>query len=92
MQLKGPFKLTPQNLYFVPSKPGVYVLANQEGRVVYIGKSDRDLAERLKEHVKTTQVGATQFWYWDTWSPQEASDLSETLTKNYVPSGNAVAR
>ena len=90
MQLKGPFKLTGQNLYFVPSKPGVYVLGNQEGQVVYVGRSDHDLADRLKEHLKTPHVGATQFWYWDTWSPQEAADLSQTLAEKYVPSGNAV--
>ena len=86
MQLKGPFKLTEQNLYFVPSKPGVYLLGNQEGRVVYVGKSDSNLADRLKEQLGTTHVGASQFWYWDTWSAQEAADLSETLTKKYVPS------
>jgi excinuclease UvrABC nuclease subunit len=91
MQLKGPFKLTGQNLYFVPSKPGVYVLGNQEGNVVYVGKSDRDLSDRLKDHLKTAHAGATQFWYWDTWNTQEAAELSESLTKKYEPSGNKVA-
>jgi len=90
MQLKGPFKLTDQNVYFVPSKPGVYLLGNPEGRVVYIGKSDHDLAEGLKEHVKTSQIGASQFWYRDTWSQREAADLSATLTRQYEPSGNIV--
>jgi excinuclease UvrABC nuclease subunit len=92
MELKGPFKLTEQNLYFVPSKPGVYLLGNQQGRVVYVGKSDADLARRLKDHLKTGYGEATQFWYSDTWSPQEATDLSETLAKKYIPSGNSVAR
>ena len=92
MQLKGPFKLTGQNLYFVPSKPGVYLLGNPEGRVVYIGKSDHDLAQRLKEHVRTPQTVATQFWYWDTWSRREAADLSEKLTERYEPSGNTAVR
>ena len=91
MQLKGPFQLTGQNLYFVPSKPGVYLLGNQEGHVVYVGKSERDLADRLKDHLKTAAVKATQFWYYDTWNSQEAADLSETLTKKYVPSGSTVA-
>jgi len=90
--LKGPFKLTDQNLYFVPSKPGVYLLGNQDGHVIYVAKSDRDLADRLKEQLRTAHVEATQFWYWDTWSPQEASDLSETLIKKYVPSGNPVTQ
>ena len=90
MPLKGPFKLTGQNLYFVPSKPGVYVLGNEEGRVVYVGKSDRDLADRLRQQVSSMHTGATQFWYWDTWSQQEADQMSETLTRKYA-SGSAVA-
>jgi excinuclease UvrABC nuclease subunit len=92
VQLKGPFTLTEQNLYFVPSKPGVYLLGNRQGNVVYVGKSDADLASRLKDHLKTPQVEATQFWYSDTWSRQEATELEHTLTKKYVPSGNTVGR
>jgi len=90
MPLKGPFKLTGQNLYFVPSKPGVYLLGDEEGRVVYVGKSDRDLADRLKQQVKSMEMGATQFWYWDTWSQQEADEMSEALTRKYA-SGSAIA-
>jgi excinuclease UvrABC nuclease subunit len=90
MQLKGPFKLTEQNLYFVPSKPGVYLLGNQQGNVVYVGGSDADLARRLRDHLKASHVEATQFWYWDTWSQQEAADLSDALSRKYAPSGNTV--
>jgi excinuclease UvrABC nuclease subunit len=88
--LKGPFKLTAENIYFVPAKPGVYLLGNDEGRVVYVGMSDDDLANRLKAQLRDSSVGATQFWYWDTWNRQEAVELSENLAKTYAPSGNAV--
>jgi excinuclease UvrABC nuclease subunit len=92
MQLKGPFKLTEQNLYFVPSKPGAYLLGNEHGNVVYVGMSDANLASRLRDHLKAGHVEATQFWYSDTWSPQEAADLSKNLTIKYAPSRNTVAR
>jgi excinuclease UvrABC nuclease subunit len=91
MPMKGPFKLTEQNLYFVPSKPGVYLLGDQQGHVVHVGRSDADLASRLRDHLKTSHGEATQFWYWDTWSQQEAAGLSDVLSKKYAPSGNTVA-
>ena len=84
VDLKGPFKLTDSNVYFVPSKPGVYLLGDDEGRVVYIGSSD-DVANRLKSHLGGTHVArATQFWYRDTWSRQQAANLEETLAKQYA--------
>jgi excinuclease UvrABC nuclease subunit len=91
MQLKGPFKLTEQNLYFVPSKPGVYLLGDQEGKVVYVGRSDSDLARRLRDQVNAGHIAATQFWYGDTWSQQEAAELEDVLSRKYAPSGNTVA-
>jgi excinuclease UvrABC nuclease subunit len=91
MQLKGPFKLTEHNLYFVPSKPGVYLLGDQQGKVIYVGKSDSDLARRLRDQLMARHVEATQFWYADTWSEQEAAHLEDVLTRKYAPSGNTVA-
>jgi excinuclease UvrABC nuclease subunit len=92
MQLKGPFTLTPENVYFVPSKPGAYLLGDQAGRVVYVGRADGNLAQRLKSHMGAAKNGATQFWYADTWSSREACDLEESLSRKYLPPGRAVSR
>ena len=85
MQLKGPFKFTDNNIYFVPSKPGVFLLGDSDGHVVYVGKSDANLGQRLREYANKLEGKATQFWYYDTWSQTEANNLEEKLAATYSP-------
>src|SRR5207245_2689502 len=82
MQMKGPFKLTKENIDHVPAKAGVVILADDADKVLYWGKSDRDLTTLLNE-VVVKQIPATRFWYWDTWSREKARSLAESLGRKY---------
>jgi len=91
MKMKGPFSRTDENLYFVPSKPGVFLLGDEDGKVIGLGRAEKDLAQSLKNALESSQGRATRFWYWDTWSRQEAMNLSGRLSQKYQTQSDALA-
>lgn len=96
MKMKGPFRITKENIYYVPSKPGVFLLGDEQDRVLYVGKSDASLAQELGKALSTSGDKVTRFWYWDTWSHREANSLLSVLSQKYgaqsaPQSGAAVA-
>jgi hypothetical protein len=49
---KGIVEYTRENLYKIPNTPGLYIMLDDRLRGVYVGRSDRDMRDRLKYHQK----------------------------------------
>ena len=80
----------------LPLSPGVYLMRNREGRVIYVGKS-RKLKNRVSQyfqnsvkHVKTARMVAqvASFDYYLCETEIEALALENTLIKQYSPKYN----
>ncbi len=86
------YRLTHDNVDFVlqAKMPGVYLL--QEGnsvmaRPTYVGRSDTDLADRLKDHIGK----ATYFRAAYCFTAEEAYQLELRIYNAYKPSRNILA-
>ena len=80
----------------LPLSPGVYLMRNREGRVIYVGKS-RKLKNRVSQyfqnstkHIKTARMVAqvASFDYYLCETEIEALALENTLIKQYNPKYN----
>lgn len=80
----------------LPLCPGVYVMRNQSGRVIYVGKS-RKLKNRVSQYfqnseknVKTERMVSSvyEFDYYLCDNEMEALSLENTLIKQYAPKYN----
>ena len=79
----------------LPRTPGVYIMQNENGQVIYVGKS-RSLRDRVSQYFhgahdeKTTQMAASvllfRFITCDT--EMEALALENSLIKQYTPKYN----
>ncbi len=79
----------------LPRSPGVYIMQNEAGRVIYVGKS-RSLRDRVSQYfhgshdAKTTRMAASvhdfRFVVCDT--EMEALALENSLIKQYTPKYN----
>lgn len=51
--MRGPYPLTlPQiGLLIYPKRIGVFLIYNEKKEVIYVGRSDEDLAKELKEYI-----------------------------------------
>jgi excinuclease ABC subunit C len=83
-----------ERLKALPAKPGVYIMRNAKGEVIYVGKATR-LKDRVRSYfgspksleAKTRRLVAniTDFEYIVTRSEQEALILESTLVKQHQP-------
>ena len=80
----------------LPLTPGVYLMRDGEGRVIYVGKS-RKLKNRVSQYFqnsekspKTARMVASvrQFDYYVCDNEMEALALENTLIKQYTPKYN----
>ncbi len=80
----------------LPLTPGVYIMKNQEGHVVYVGKS-RKLKNRVSQYFQNSQKGyktermvaqVADFDYFLCDTEIEALTLENTLIKQYAPKYN----
>lgn len=80
----------------LPLSPGVYLMRNREGRVIYVGKS-RKLKNRVSQYfqnglkqIKTARMVSQveQFDYFLCDTEMEALALENTLIKQYTPKYN----
>lgn len=78
------------NLEKVPEQSGVYKIANNTGKVQYIGMAGAGrLQERLQEHLNEKDIkGATQFQFIKTSSQREAESLEKKLIEKGNPTQN----
>ena len=84
----------------LPLQPGVYVMLNSDGQVIYVGKA-KILKNRVKQYfysgVKTDKVMAmvsniVDFYYIITNSEAEALSLENNLIKKYKPRYNILLK
>ena len=85
-----------QKLNMLPESPGVYVMQNADGHVIYVGKA-KVLKNRVRQYfhagVKTDKVMAmvnniADFYYIMTNSEIDALSLENNLIKKYKPKYN----
>jgi excinuclease ABC subunit C len=78
----------------LPARPGVYIMRNEKGDVIYVGKA-ASLRNRVRNYFGTTHSfepktralvdQISDFEYIVTQSPQEALHLEATLVKRHQP-------
>ena len=79
----------------LPRTPGVYIMQNEDGHVIYVGKS-RSLRDRVSQYFhgthdeKTTQMAASvhDFRFITCDTEMEALALENSLIKQYTPKYN----
>lgn len=89
-----------QKIKILPMSPGVYVMLDVDGHVIYVGKA-KVLKNRVKQYfyagVKTEKVMAmvsniVDFYYIITNSEREALSLENNLIKKYNPKYNILLK
>ena len=85
-----------EKLKLLPDAPGVYIMMDAEGTVIYVGKA-RVLKNRVRQYfhssLKSPKVQAmvaniADFSYVDTPSEVDALSLENTYIKKYKPKYN----
>lgn len=89
-----------EKLKLLPDDPGVYIMNDRDGNVIYVGKA-RNLKNRVRQYfhasVKTEKVMAmvqnvTDFHYIITKSEIDALALENNLIKKYKPKYNILLK
>ncbi len=85
----------------LPKSPGVYIMKDKEGTIIYIGKS-KDLSKRVKSYfrsfnskrlkVQTMIKNIYEFEYFITDTEMEALILEANLIKKHLPKFNILLR
>lgn len=96
-----PYAFSREVLTVLPEKPGVYLLQDEEGRVIYVGKAVR-LRSRLRSYLRVAPQDGPRIRYLKTScrkleimvtdSEQEAYLLEDTLIKRFRPKFNVQFR
>lgn len=93
-------QLLEQKIKLLPENPGVYVMLNGDGQVIYVGKA-KVLKNRVKQYfyagAKTDKVMAMvsnieDFYYIITKSEVDALSLENNLIKKYKPKYNILLK
>lgn len=89
-----------EKLKLLPEEPGVYVMLDKDGNVIYVGKA-RVLKNRVRQYfhstLKTEKVAAmvaniSDFYYIITKSEIDALSLENNLIKKYKPKYNILLK
>ncbi|MEA4815413.1 MAG: excinuclease ABC subunit UvrC [Lachnospiraceae bacterium] len=90
-----------EELKSLPSKPGVYIMKNSAGEIIYIGKA-KNLKNRVRQYfqnsanhsakVKSMVLSISEFEYIITDSEMEALILECSLIKKYSPKYNIMLK
>lgn len=89
-----------EKLKLLPDDPGVYIMLNKDGNVIYVGKA-RVLKNRVRQYfhssLKTEKVAAmvaniADFYYIITKSEIDALSLENNLIKKYKPKYNILLK
>lgn len=59
--MQGPYRLDPLEIFRVETGPGAYLLANQEGHALFVGRAS-NLQMGLGAHLD--QLGNIPLWFW----------------------------
>ena len=88
-----------EKLSLVPNKPGCYLMKNEDGTIIYVGKAKK-LKNRLSSYFRGTHTGKTarlvseirDFEYVVVGSEKESLVLELNLIKKYDPKYNILLR
>ncbi len=89
-----------ERLKLLPTDPGVYVMLDSFGKIIYVGKA-KNLKNRVRQYffntVKTEKVAAmvkniADFYYYITPSEIDALSLENNLIKKYKPRYNILLK
>ena len=88
-----------EKLSLVPNKPGCYLMKNEDGNIIYVGKAKK-LKNRLSSYFRGTHTGKTarlvseirDFEYIIVGSEKESLVLELNLIKKYNPKYNILLR
>lgn len=83
----------------LPRSPGVYIMENADGKVIYVGKS-RSLRDRVEQYfhgshdIKTSRMASSvrDFRFITTATEMEALSLENNLIKQYKPKYNILLK
>ena len=83
----------------LPRSPGVYIMEDEDGKVIYVGKS-RSLRDRVEQYfhgshdIKTTRMASNvrDFRFITTESEMEALSLENNLIKQHKPKYNILLK
>lgn len=86
--LLGPYSINLAGSMVTLSSPGVYLLSRDGSTVAYIGRSDMDIASRIRQSANEG-YGYTYFWFEYTPSPREAYLKECEYYHRYNPPDNS---
>jgi len=85
--LIGPYLINDVDLYVRPNSIGVYILSRDGRTVSYVGRSDTDLATRIRQSVSEGS-GYRYFWFEYATSPRDAYYKECEYYHKYNPPDN----
>ena len=89
-----------EKLKLLPDQPGVYIMLDKDGNVIYVGKA-RVLKNRVRQYFHSTQKAekveamvsnVDDFYYIITKSEIDALSLENNLIKKYKPKYNILLK
>lgn len=86
--MNGPFQLSDVDAYVQRVLPGAYILSRDQRTAHYVGRSDTDLASRLKSHISSGKDYAW-FWFEPTTSSIRAYYFECEWYHKYLPPDNS---
>lgn len=100
---KGPYRVENLNKYEVAYEYGLYTISrvwNNHESLIYIGKTERDFATRIKEHCKgwlgdvrgqiRVRIGILNFESNKHFSSYKLSDVESLLIVTHIPKNNYI--
>lgn len=85
MSISGPFPMSEIDFHVPAVTPGTYILSREGNAAHYVGRSDTDLANRLRSHLSSQYVN---FWYQVVTSAMQAYYLECEWYHKYHPADN----
>jgi len=70
------------------AQPGIYELADEKKRIVYIGQSAKDVPNRIRQHLKSSACIIEKAFYWRyQFSRVPQADEARQLQNYYIKHG-----
>ena len=86
--MKGPFSISKVDTHITQTSAGAYILSRDGKAAHYVGRSDSDLASRIKSSARDEQ-NYKYFWFDYATSPMEAYYLECEWWHKYAPLDNS---
>jgi hypothetical protein len=85
--LMGPYKISEVGSCVTRTSPGVYILSRDGRTAAYVGRSDTDVASRVKQS-GAEGYGYTYFWFEYAASPRDVFNKECEYYHRYNPPDN----